>query len=336
MILVTGGTGLIGSYLLLDLTRSGEKVRALKRPTSDLSHVRNIFNIYENNHEMLFNKIEWIEGDLLDILSLEEAMDDVEEVYHAAATVSFYRRDKWSMLRNNIEGTENVVNAALEKKIRKLCFVSSIAALGRPENHDTLIDENLFWKESKYNSNYAISKYGAEREIWRGIEEGLNAVIVNPSIVLGIANTSKSIYKLFETVHRGLRFYPPGVNGYVDVKDVTRAMITLMKSDIKNERFILNNVNVSYQELFTKIALLYGKKPPTIRTNKIMIDMAWRAEWLRSVLTGKAPVLTRETARTSGKKSLYSSDKIKSRLNFQYRDFEETLKEYGDYYRMRF
>jgi len=258
MILITGATGLVGSHLAFELIRSGHAVRALRRPDSRFEMIKKVFSLYSDNPEELFSKIEWVDGDILDIFSLEDAMEGAEEVYHCAALVSFLPEDKKRLIRINTEGTANVVNAALEKKIRKLCHVSSIAALGRPEHQSDLIDENLVWKPSKHNSAYAISKYGAEREVWRGTAEGLDAVIVNPSIVLGLAGPGMGSSRIFNTVRDGLKFYPPGKNGFVDVRDVARAMILLMESDIRNERFILNAENLEYKKLLGMMAVARG------------------------------------------------------------------------------
>ena len=236
-----------------------------------------------------------------------------------------FRKIKRGLIRINTEGTANVVNAALEKKVRKLCHVSSIAALGRPENQADLIDENLVWKTSRHNSIYAVSKYGAEREVWRGTAEGLDAVIVNPSIILGVAGTSKGSSRIFNTVCEGLKFYPPGKNGFVDVRDVVRAMILLMKSDIRNERFILNVDNIEYKRLFDLIAAEMGKPAPTVKVSPLMSGLAWRIEKLRSMITGVKPLITRETAHTAVQHYEYSNEKIKKELGFEFTPIEETV-----------
>ncbi|MCU0370166.1 MAG: NAD-dependent epimerase/dehydratase family protein, partial [Bacteroidales bacterium] len=235
MIFITGATGLVGSHLTFELVRSGQPVRALKRPSSDMGMLEKVFRLYSDNPENLLSTIEWVEGDILDIFSLEEAMEGADTAYHCAALVSFLPKDRKKLIKINTEGTANVVNAALEKKLRKLCHVSSIAALGRPENLTDVIDEDLVWKTSRNNSVYAVSKYGAEREVWRGTAEGLDAVIVNPSIILGVAGNSQGSSRLFNTVWQGLKVYPPGKNGFVDVRDVARAMILLMNGDFRNE-----------------------------------------------------------------------------------------------------
>jgi len=257
--------------------------------------------------------------------SLEDAMEGIEEVYHCAALVSFLPADKKKLVRINTEGTSNVVNAALENNVRKLCHVSSIAALGRPESQAELIDENLVWKTSKNNSVYAVSKYGAEREVWRGTAEGLDAVIVNPSIILGVAGPGQGSSRIFNTVWEGLKFYPPGKNGFVDVRDVVRAMILLMNSDIRNERFILNVDNIEYKRLFELMAAEMGKPAPGIKVSPFLSGLAWRLEKIRSMVTGVKPLITRETAHTAVQHYEYSNEKIKKELGFAFTPIEETI-----------
>lgn len=328
MILITGATGLVGSHLVFELVRSDRKVRAIKRPESDFKMVRKVFELYSDKPDELFRRIEWVDGDILDVFSLEDAMEGVETVYHCAALVSFLPEDKKRLMRINAEGTANVVNAALEKKIGKLCHVSSIAALGRPENQSDIIDESLVWKTSKHNSMYAVSKYGAEREVWRGTAEGLDAVVVNPGIILGVAGPGMGSSRLFNTVWNGLKVYPPGRNGFVDVRDVVKAMILLSESDIRNERYILTAANLDYRTLFTLMAKEFGKPAPTIKVNPVLSGIAWRIEKIRSAITGVKPLITRETANTAVQYFDYSNEKIKSVPGFAFTPIEETIRHF--------
>src|SRR5665647_1618417 len=227
MILVTGGTGLVGSYLLYELTRKGHKVKALLRPGKKSYETRKLFNCLSAENEHLIDQVEWVEGDVLDPFSLQQAMQGVEYVYHCAAMISFNPRELKAMLAVNVEGTANIVNASIENGIKKLCHVSSIASLGQAEKGE-MIDEMAKWKTSHINSGYAISKYGGEREVWRGIEEGLNAVIVNPSVIIGAGCHRKATNKLFHNIENFLPYYISGINGYVDIRDVVNAMIILM------------------------------------------------------------------------------------------------------------
>jgi len=326
MIFVTGGTGLLGAYLLLDLTRKGNKVRALKREGSSLRVVENIFRYNDNRAEALLKQIEWVNGDICDIYSLEDALEGIEFVYHCAAMVSFDPKDRDKMMRVNIEGTANVVNASLLKGVKKLCHVSSIAALGRAEQ-EKVVTEKTTWKSSKQNSNYAISKYGGEREVWRGTEEGLNAVIVNPSIIIGMGDPDKGSSKLIATVDGISLFYSNGINGFVDVRDVARAMVLLMESPIINERFIVNGDNYSYRRLFELIALNLNKTKPRFALPNLLLATWWRIEKFRGLITGSTPIITKETARTSRHQYHYSGEKLKQKTGFNYTSPEETVAE---------
>jgi len=326
MILVTGGTGLVGSHLLFDLVSSGKKVRALKRKSSNFDNINKVFRYYSDDVEKLFEKIEWVDGDVLDIFSLEDAMKDISEIYHCAAIVSFDPGDEDFLMKINVEGCANIVNIALEKKIKKLCYVSSVAALGRAENNG-FIDEKTHWMSSNKKSHYSISKYGGEREIWRGIEEGLDAVIVNPSIILGPGNWNSGSSRFFTTIWKGLKFYTKGVNGFVDVRDVVKAMVQLMESKIKNERFILNSENISYQKLLNLISKYLNKKSPRIHAGKFLSAITWREEKIRSFFTGSKPFITKETAHTANCNYYYSTKKIEKMLNFKFTPIEKTIKD---------
>jgi dihydroflavonol-4-reductase len=325
MILVTGGTGLLGSYLLYELTSGGERVRALVHESKDPAELRKIFNCMNGNESQL-SLIEWVNGDITDFNSVYNALEGIQKVYHCAAFISFDPRYRNRMLHTNIDGTANLVNACLQQGVEKLCHVSSIASLGRPE-HGGIIDENAKWKTSRLNSGYSISKYGAEREVWRGIEEGLKAVIVNPSVILGAGSLPKATNRLFHSIEKMIPFYNNGVNGYVDVKDVARAMILLMDSDISGERYILNAENLSLQQLFTIAARILGKRPPFIPIGRIPMSMAWRMEWVRGRLTGKQALITRENLRSARAKSFYTSEKFCEKFKYSFVPVENSLRD---------
>lgn len=326
MIFVTGGTGMLGSHLLFDLVSAGKKTCALKRKDSSTAVTRKIFSYYSQNAEDLFNQIEWVHGDILDFHSIDDALKNAEQVYHCAAEVTFNSRDKKSIIRTNIDGTTNMVNTALKNGIKKMLHVSSIAALGRA-NVKGIIDEECHWEPSGKNSTYSISKYEAEREVWRGMEEGLDAVIVNPSVILGPGDWNKGSSQIFKTVHHGLRFYTKGMNGYVDVRDVSKAMILLMESDIKSERFILSSENVDYQKLLNMMADGYGKAHPNIKAGKFISAVAWRLEKARSVITRQSPLLTKESTSIANKNYFYSSEKIKKAIGFEFIPLEKTVED---------
>jgi len=327
MILVTGGTGLLGTYLLYELTRRGHYVRALIRPGNKGYDAAKLFNCISTAHEQhLIENVEWVEGDVCDPFSLHQAMQGVEYVYHCAAIVSFNPRDLKKMLAVNIEGTANVVNACLENGVKKLCHVSSIASLGQAEKGE-MIDENVKWKTSKTNSGYAISKYGGEREVWRGIEEGLNAVIVNPSVIIGAGCYQKATNRLFHSIKSFLPFYIQGSNGYVDVRDVVNAMILLIESNVAGERFVLNSENLTMKDFFIKAADILQKPHPRFGINRsILFTAAWIDE-MRGKLTGSRPLITRENARAALSKSNYSSARFRDTFQYSFIPVSESLKE---------
>jgi nucleoside-diphosphate-sugar epimerase len=323
-VLVTGGTGLVGSHLIFDLLQKGYAVRALKRRTSKTEKTLHVFSYYVDDPLFYFDKIEWMEGDVLDYYSIEDALKGVDYIFHCAGFVSFDPKQRAKVIQVNELGTANVVNAALDAGIKKLCHVSSIAALGRSAPEE-IIDENTKWKTSKKNSVYAIAKFAAEREVWRGIEEGLNAVIVNPSIILGPADWTDGSARLFKTVFDGLKFYTDGINGFVDVRDVSTIMIKLTMSDVSAERFVLNADNVSYKDLLSKIADGLKVKRPQIRAARILSELAWRMEKVRSIVTGGTPFITKETASSANGKYYYSHRKLVEVTAHQFYPMDETI-----------
>jgi nucleoside-diphosphate-sugar epimerase len=319
-ILITGATGFIGSYLTRRLVQKGGlQVRALRRKHSPMDLVASVQK-----------DIEWFEGDVLDLPALEVAMKGVHQVYHAAAIVSFNAADHNQMRRINREGTANVVNLALDEGIEKLLHVSSIAAIGRSKNEQR-IDENTKWQDGDANSGYAISKHLAEMEVWRGIAEGLNAVIVNPSNVLGSGfwEGRTATGQLFYKVWNGFRFYPQGTTGWVDVRDVVRFMVQLMESDRSGERYILSAENLPYKTIFDEIAKAINAKPPQIGVSPIIRESAWRAAWLLSKFTGKTPFITKETARSSARTYYYDNRKSLAAFDFSYTPVLSTIQETG-------
>jgi nucleoside-diphosphate-sugar epimerase len=324
MIFVTGGTGLIGSHLLYDLAKKGERVRALKRSKSETNEVKKIFSYYTEDAESLFSKIEWVEGDLLDVNSLFDALDGTTHVYHCAAMVSMNPEDRKKMIENNLKGTSNMVNAALEKKVQKFCHVSSVAALGiEPEKE---ITEETGWNNKTNFSGYAVSKYLSENEVWRASQEGLNVTIVNPTVVIGPGNWRRSSGDIFLGANKGLRWFTEGGIGYVDVRDVSKAMVQLMESEIKNEKFILTSENLSYRKFFDLVYSSIRKPLPNKKAGKIILQFVWRLDKLRSVLTGTRHILTKEIARYSSMKLYYSNSKIKKAIAFEFIPVSESIK----------
>ena len=316
MILVTGANGLLGSYLVRQLIDNGESVRGLRRAKSNLT----LLGDYAS-------RMEWIEGDVTDIFSLEEAMKGVDKVYHLAALISMQSGDADKMLNINTEGTANVVNAALGSEIKKLLYVSSVAAFGRPEPAGRMIDENLDVKDSKDNFAYFKSKLYAERELWRGIAEGLNAVIINPSTILGGGFWSMPPNAVFAQVYKGLPFYTSGINGFVDVRDVVSVAIRLMDSDISAEKFIVSAENSSWTDVMMMAADAMKVRHPFIRVTRPIGSLAWRLDAFRSLFSGASPLVTRDSVTLAQNDFRYSNDKVCKALNFTFRPLRDTIAE---------
>lgn len=332
MNLVTGGTGLIGSHLLYELITGGKRVRATMRENSKLELVMKLFLWYDAERgQELFSQIEWIEADVNDVFSLREALQGVSTVYHCAAMVSFLPADRQQMMKVNVNGTANLVNACLEQGIEKFCHCSSISAIGQPDEGKPTV-EGLVWKTSSTNSWYSISKYGAEREVWRGSEEGLPVVIVNPTIVIGPGDTARSSAQLYQSVKNGLKFYTKGVTGFVDARDVASAMVQLAESPVVNERFILSSEDLQYRKVFEYFATFAGVKPPKYFAGPFLSAIAWRLEKVRSMITGHKPLITRETARNANHVRLFSSEKIQKMIGFKFRPVEDAAKNTAGFY----
>jgi len=311
MILVTGGSGLVGSELISQLLALGNKIKAIYNSTRlTISH-QNLIPV---------------KCDILDTAALEEAMQGVTQLYHCAAMVSFSAKNKDQLLKINIEGTANVVNAALDAGVTKMVHVSSVSALGRIRENETVTEE-MNWTEESSNSVYGKSKYLGEMEVWRGIGEGLQAVIVNPSLIFGSGDWNKGSSEIFRSVYNEFPWYTEGVTGVIDVKDVARAMILLMNSEINKQRFILNAENLSYKEVFTNIAKCFGKKPPHKKVTPFIAAIVWRLEAIKSMFTGKDALVTKETARTALAKVYFDNNKILKALpGFQFTQINETIK----------
>jgi nucleoside-diphosphate-sugar epimerase len=331
MILVTGANGLVGSHILFELVSRNKPVKALIRSVEKKDEIKKIFSYYTDNYEQLISSVNWVNGDICDIDSLETAFNEVDEIYHTAAMVSFNPNRKHKIFRTNINGTKNIVDLALEKGIKKLAYISSVAALGSANNSE-YIDENLSYKPSEKNSNYAFSKFNAELEIWRGIAEGLNVCIINPTIILGPGKWNDGSSSFFKAIYNGLRLYPSGVNGFVDVRDVAKIIILLMEKEIFAEKFIVNSINTSYKELFNHINKNFGRHTKLIALPENIAKIAWRLEKIRSLIMHKEPIITKETIASAYKVSLYSNAKIIQKLNYQFIPFEQTIKDICNYY----
>lgn len=331
MILVTGATGMLGAHLLFDLLEKGVIVRAIRRSNSSLEQIEKIFSYYSSMPSSLLKQIEWVEADLLDLYSLEEALTGIDKVYHCAAMISFKKKDQQKMIHANVEGTRNLVNACLNHQIKKLVHVSSIAALGRAEKGE-VTTERTPWKDGDKDSAYSISKYQSEMEVWRGIAEGLNAVILNPSVILGPGDWSKGSPSFFNLIDKGMQYYSHGMNGYVYVRDVTKAMIQLMESDISGERYILNGEDLTYLELFNMIAKSIRKRGPEKEAKAWMLKIAWRGAYLKGLLTGKEAQFTKSNARSFLSSYSYSSEKFEKDTAFEFTALQRGIALIGDCY----
>jgi nucleoside-diphosphate-sugar epimerase len=330
MIVVTGGTGLVGSYLLLELLKENKSIRVIIREDSNPKKVFSVWNHYIQNPDVLLKKIDWYRCDITDKALLSEALQGADRVYHCAAQVSIGGLKKRDMFEVNVLGTRNVVDICIQQNVKKLLHVSSIAAIGKAMNESILTETDGWPVKSK--SIYAQTKTLAELEVWRGIAEGLNAVIINPSVILGPGDWQQSSSRLFDLVFKGLKYYTKGSTGFVDVHDVVKAMLRLMNGEIAGERFILNSENLTYEELFIKIANALGIKAPAKYASPFMTSLGWRAELIRSFLTGKSPEFTRQTALTSHKKNSFSSDKIKRQLDYNFIPVEQSIIEIANMY----
>ncbi len=319
MILVTGGTGLVGSHLLLDLVRSGEKPRAIYRNEASLEAVKKVFS-YTNSEEeanRLFQQITWQKADITDVPSLDQAFTGITKVYHCAALISFDPSEDSRLRKVNIEGTANVVNFCIRNKVEKLCFVSSIATLDKKPG-ENLISETSPWNKENDHTMYAITKYGAEMEVWRASQEGIPVVILNPGIIIGPGFWNSGSGEMFKRIHSGLKYYIPKTTGFVGVEDVVKIMQLSMKSQVENEAFIVVSENLSFKEIFDWVAQSLDKPAPKKLLKPWMIYLGWIFEKLTGPFSGKNRKLNRHSARTAFEDSFYSNEKLSSTFNFQF------------------
>jgi len=311
--------------LLYHLTLKDDKIRAIYRAESSLEKVKKVFSFYTDDIETQFSKIEWFQADITDVPAMIPAFFDVKQVYHCAAFISFNSKDYREMRKINIHGTAIIANLAIDAKVDKICFVSSIAAVGEAKNNEFTTEE-CEWNKDADNSGYSITKYGAEMEIWRASQENVDVVIVNPGVILGSGFWNTGSGKLFSQIFNGFKYYTEGITGFVSVQDVVKPMILLMNSDVKNERFILVSENKSFKELFFLIADAFGKRRPSKKIKKWQTEIFWRVAWLISKFTGKEPLLSKYSAKSAHSKSFYSSKKIEKVIDYNFEKLEKTIK----------
>lgn len=325
MVLVTGGTGLVGAHLLLHLVENEESVRAIYRNLDAVQKTKNLFSLYKK--EALFKKIDWIQADIIDVPSLEMAFEKVVYVYHCAALISFDPKDEDTLRKTNIEGTANIVNFCIANGVKKLCFLSSISALGDLKENEKIITEEAEWNPEKHHSDYAISKYGAEMEIWRGQQEGLETVIVNPGVIIGPGFWEQGSGLLFKKVAKGLSFYTKGTTGFIAVPDVVRMTVELMKNEHSNSRFTLVAENIAFQDLLNSIADSLKVKRPAMHASPFIVTLAYKIDWFLSNVLGQKRKLDRSTAKASYTKNHYSNEKIKTALQAEFLDIHQYIKD---------
>ena len=330
MILVTGATGLVGSHLLLQLLEDNQTVRAMYRNTASIEKTRSLFQLY--NKEYLFKTIPWIQADITDVTTLAEAFENIEFVYHCAALISFDPKDEEELRKSNIEGTANVVNFCIDYGIQKLCYVSSIAALGDLKEHETIITETTEWNPEFPHSDYAISKYGAEMEVLRGQQEGLNVAIINPGVIIGPGFWNSGSGLLFTKIKKGMFFYSKGSSGFVSVNDVVKSMIQVMKSSTNGERFTVVAENCNYETILKTIAISLNVKAPKLYANQWLTGIFWRIDWLISVAFRRKRILSKNMAETLHQKHLYSNEKLKSVYSITFQNLHQYLIEIGKLY----
>lgn len=323
MILVTGGTGLVGAHLLLHLLQENEAVRAIYRSQSSVEKTKNLFR--QENQIALFDKIEWFDADITDIPALEKAFKNVTHVYHCAALISFDTHDEELLRKTNIEGTANVVNCCVDFNVKKICHVSSIAALGDAKEGETVITEETEWNPEKNHGDYALTKYGAETEVWRASQEGLDVVIVNPGVIFGKGFGTVGSGQLLQKIQNGFPFYTKGSTGITAVDDVVNIMIQLMKSPISGERFTIVSENIILQDLLNTIADAMQKKRPYIYARPYMTSLYWRMDWLFSKLLFKKQSFTRATSKSSHSVETYDNSKVVSQLKYTFRPMKDYL-----------
>jgi nucleoside-diphosphate-sugar epimerase len=333
MILVTGATGLVGSHLLYSLLKDNQRVRAIHRSSSNLNTVRNLFANFTSEADRLFEKIEWVEANVTEIPALTDAFKDITHVYHCAAYISFNPKHYRKLKKANVEGTANIVNLCLANNVQKLCYMSSVATLGIPIKGD-LINENTAWNPEDNNSVYAISKYGAELEVWRGAQEGLKTVIVNPGVILGEGSPNSGSSIIIKQAARSTSFYTSGGMGIVDVKDVVSASIALMESTTVNRNYVLVGKNLRYRDLLAELAIHLKKEAPRHHIPKWIFSFLRMGDWMSSKLLGTKRKLLKSTINSLYKTSYYDASRIEKEMNFKFTPYEETIKRVASNFRL--
>lgn len=322
---------MVGSHLITFLLSKNYKVIAGKRAGSNTQMVEKVAKWRYSDHPNLLENLKWIDTDLYDYIQLIDLLEGIDYVVHCAAIVSFNPSDKDEMIRNNTQTTANIVDAAIQAKVKKFCHVSSVAALGQTRGKD-VVNEKSLRSQNKGKSGYSISKFNSEMEVWRGINNGLNAVIVNPSVIIGPGDWSKNSQQMFPMLKKGMKYYTPGITGFVDVMDVVQIISSLLESDISSERFCLNSENLSYKELFGLIATSVNAKAPNKQVKPWMLQIAWRFEKVKSLLFNSSPKISKETAKSAFSMTNYSNQKTVKKLNWSFIPIKESITKTGQFF----
>lgn len=331
MNLITGATGMLGTHIMIELLKRGESVRALRRSQSDIAMVSRVFDFYQSPH---FSNIEWVEGDVLDMYSLIDAMAGCSRVFHCAAIVSYHPSDRQTMYAINVEGTENVINVALQQGGIKVGFVSSIAAIGKAKNNDT-VDEESEWVDGDFNTHYAITKQRSEMEFWRGIHEGLDGVAFNCGFIVGPGDFIRSSPSLFLKISEGMSFYPPGGSGFIAAVDCARIIVELTLSSANAERYILVSENLSMKELFQSTAEALGVSVPSIEAKPWMMHTARWVESLREMLGGRKALVTAETVRNAAVRFYFNNEKLRKIYSAPFTPIQDAIRQTAAFYNLR-
>lgn len=328
MILVTGSTGLLGSHVVVELLHKGYEIRALFREEGRKEVVYRLLDFYyPQEKEILLQKLTWFRGDVLDLADVEDSLQGISKVVHCAALVSFHRRDFNLLFKVNRRGTANLVNFALDSEVNQFIHVSSTAAIGSDSQFtDGLKRESNLWNPNDEVSGYSLSKFSAEKEVWRAKEEGLNVSVINPSVMFGPGSWDESSLKIFRTLHKGLKFYTKGSNAFVDVRDVTKLILELIEKEKTGERYLVTGSNLSFKELFDQICKQMKVKAPTKLAGPFLTNFAWRLSGILGRLQNKRPTITKESARSSQSDSKFSNEKLlRDFPDFEFTKLEDTI-----------
>lgn len=325
MIFITGATGFLGAHVCATLLQRGYSIRAIRRKKSAMKEFNQIIQWRLGDlAEFKLKNMKWVEADIMDYDAIRSAMQGAEAVFHIAAVVSFWKKRRDELYRINVEGTAQVVNAALDAGVEWFIHASSVAAIGRNEKNPE-INENNEWVDSPLNSHYAISKHLAEMEVWRGREEGLKASMINPTVILGEGDTSKGSCRFMKKLLQGMPFYTSGQNGYVDVLDVAEAMVLVWEKKLDGERFVVVGENLSAHDLIALGAEIGGASKPGFEVKPWMLQLAYRFAYLLSLINGKEPLITQETATTAVHRYQYSAQKAKDLLGLNFTPIRRTF-----------